>query len=158
ATPMPSLLELGLCYATLALAWSWRGIDRRWRGLACAALACVWLVDAGYWSWERWLDPRLRITFLAVGQGDGAVVGLPGGPVIVVAGGGFPGDFDVGERLIAPFLRSRKIQRVDVLALSHPQLDHYGGLAYLAEHFAPRELWSNGRTAAAPGFARLEAA
>ncbi len=48
--------------------------------------------------------------------------------------------------------------RLDALVLSHPQLDHYGGLAYLAEHFAPRAFWSNGMRAAAPGFVRLDQA
>ena len=91
-------------------------------------------------------DPTLRVTFLSVGQGDAAVVELPGGAgVLVVDGGGFPGDFDPGERLIAPFLRARKILHVDVLALSHPQLDHYGGLALPRRSISHRgELWWNG--------------
>jgi competence protein ComEC len=60
------------------------------------------------------------VTFLSVGQGDAAVVELPRGRVVVVDGGGLPGAFDPGARVVAPFLRSRKIMRVDVLALSHP--------------------------------------
>jgi competence protein ComEC len=60
--------------------------------------------------------------------------------------------------LIAPFLHARKILRIDSMVLSHPQLDHYGGLAYLAEHFAPREFWWNGMRTDAAGFARLERA
>ncbi len=77
---------------------------------------------------------------------------------MVIDGGGFAGSFDTGERLVAPFLRSRKIRRIDALVLSHPQLDHYGGFVYLAEHFTPREFWWNGVRAKALGFARLEGA
>jgi competence protein ComEC len=161
-TPMPSLLELGLAYAALAL-WSFRpaaprgAMRRRWCILLVLVVAAAG-ADATYWWWERFADPTLRVTFLSVGQGDAAVVEVPRGGVLVVDGGGVPGDFDPGERVIAPFLRARKILHVDVLALSHPQLDHYGGLAYLAEHFAPQEIWSNGMRSTAAAFLRLEGA
>lgn len=158
ATPMPNLFEVALCYAAFALALLWRRVTTCPRRLAMLALLVLAGGDCAYWIWERCFDPRLRVTFLSVGQGDAAVVELPRGGVVVIDGGGLPGDFDTGERLIAPFLRSRKILHLDVLALSHPQLDHYGGLAYLAEHFAPGAFWSSGARAAAPGFVRLERA
>ena len=78
---------------------------------------------------------------------------------MVIDGGGFASeDFDAGEVILAPFLWSRKIGRVDILVMSHPQLDHYGGLAFLAEHFAPREFWFNGERTPGGRFARLSAA
>ena len=164
-TPMPSLFELALCYALLGLCWyrtpnptatATPGFPRRQIAIVIVALLAVG--DGGYWLWERFGNATLRVTFLSVGQGDAAVVELPRGGVLVIDGGGFAGDFDPGERLIAPFLRSRKILHLDILALSHPQLDHYGGLAYLAEHFGPREFWSNGAQSPAPSFVRLVAA
>ena len=161
-TPMPSVLELCVCYAWLLLPVAARAasVSRRAVRLApaVAVLVAVSIGDVGYWVWVRTLDPRLRATFLSVGQGDGAVVELPRGGVIVVDGGGFAGGFDTGERLIAPFLHARKVLRLEAIVMSHPQLDHYGGLAALAEQFAPREFWSNGTIANAPGFARLERA
>ena len=39
--------------------------------------------------------------------------------------------------------------------MSHPQLDHYGGLLYIAEHFSPRELWFNGEQAQGERFTKL---
>jgi competence protein ComEC len=63
---------------------------------------------------------------------------------MVIDGGGLGGTFDVGERVIAPYLWRRKIRRIDRLILSHAEHDHYGGLAFLARAFAPRELWWNG--------------
>jgi competence protein ComEC len=48
-----------------------------------------------------------------------------------------------------------KIAHVDILVMSHPDLDHYGGLAFVAEHFTPRELWFNGEQSTSPRFARL---
>jgi len=154
-TPMPNAFEVGLAYALLSVPLWWRRLPPLPRRLLVLALVLLGAADVGYWTWERCGDPRLRVTFLSVGQGDAAVVELPRGGVVVVDGGGMPGGLDVGERVIAPFLHARKVVRLEALALSHPQLDHYGGLAYLAEHFRPREFWSNGETAAAAGFARL---
>lgn len=37
------------------------------------------------------------------------------------------GDFDLGERLVLPALRAQGISRLDVLLLSHADLDHAGG-------------------------------
>ena len=164
ATPLPSPLELALCYAALALPLVPAQARRRGaavvrpRRILALALVALAAGDAGYWWYERAWSARLRVTFLSVGQGDAAVAELPGGAVMVIDGGGLPGDFDPGERIVAPFLRARKIRRVDVVVLSHPERDHYGGLAYLVEHFRPRELWWNGMASDAAGFAGLEAA
>jgi competence protein ComEC len=176
---MPTVFELLLAYALIGGAWwalrrvrlgaavpdarpaatAWRMLPstvRRRTALVAGAVAVLAAGDAGYWLWQRFGTRELRVTFLSVGQGDAAVAELPGGSVLVIDGGGFPGGFDPGERVIAPFLRSRKIMHVDVLVLSHPQLDHYGGLAYLAEHFRPHEIWWNGTRAPSMRFARLE--
>lgn len=162
STPMPNLFEVLLSYGWLGYLW-WRlhapaGRRPRVHRLGAALLVVLTLADVGYWIRERRFDPDLRVTFLAIGQGDAAVVELPRGRVMVIDGGGLPGDFDPGERMIAPFLRSRKILRVDVLVLSHPQLDHFGGLAYLAEHFRPKEIWWNGMRGTSGAFERLDAA
>ncbi len=159
-TPMPSLLEVALAYAALALGW-WRHAGPappRAQHAAVAILAIVAAADVAYWVWERWGNAAVRVTFLSVGQGDAAVVELPRGPVMVVDAGGLPGDFDPGERVVAPFLRSRKILRVDVLVVSHPQLDHHGGLAHVAERFRPAEIWSSGARGTSAAYARLDAA
>jgi competence protein ComEC len=112
--------------------------------------------DAAWWTWERHLHHTLRVSFLDVGQGDAAVAELPDGQVMLIDGGGFASqDFDTGEAIIAPFLWQRKIGRVDIVVMSHPQLDHYGGLLYIAEHFSPRELWFNGEQAQGERFANL---
>lgn len=158
ATPMPTGLEVALAYGALGLWWNRTSLPRSARRAAVAAVTLVALADAAYWTWERFGNPALRVTFVSVGQGDAAVVELPHGGVIVVDGGGLPGDFDPGARVLAPFLRARKILHVDALVMSHPQLDHYGGLAHLATEFGARELWCNGTRGAGARFAALEEA
>src|SRR5262249_37427127 len=102
------------------------------------------------------LQPTLRATFLSVGQGDGAVVELPDGAVLVVdAGGAAAGHDDPGARVLAPFLRSRGIRSIDLAVLSHPHPDHFGGMASLAEHFPIKTLWTNGGTSSDPRYGRL---
>jgi competence protein ComEC len=124
-----------------------------------SALLVALFVDSAIWTWHRYFHRDLRITFLDVGQGDAAVVELPGSQVMVIDGGGFASeDFDAGEAILAPFLWSHKIGRVDILVMSHPQLDHYGGLTFLAEHFSAREFWMTGEQAQGERFARLLAA
>ena len=59
--------------------------------------------------WWRPGDGRLRVIFLDVGQGDATFIELPEGRRLLVDGG--PGGarrFDVGERVIAPFLWNRR--------------------------------------------------
>lgn len=156
----PTLFELLLFYSLLtcgffSIAWTGRRPASLARILFFASLFAL-LIDCVLWTYSRYFHRDLRVTFLDVGQGDAAVVELPGSQVMVIDGGGFASEeFDTGEAILAPFLWSRKIGHVDILVLSHPQLDHYGGLAFIAEQFSPRELWFNGERSLAARFSQL---
>jgi len=126
-----------------------------WRARCAAALALVLVVDGGCWTYDRFFNPDLRVTFLSVGEGDGAVVRFPGSCVMVIDGGGSYGGFDAGERIVAAYLWSQKIMRVDYLALSHPDLDHFGGLDFIAMNFAPRAFWTTGVASVDLSYVRL---
>ncbi len=130
-----------------------------WQGVSAAILVAAVLVDAGWWTWQRYFNPALRITFLAVGEGDAAVVRFPGSRVMLVDGGGaFGSTFDPGERIVAPFLWSQKIMHVDYLTVSHPDRDHFGGLIFLAQNFSPSEFWTSGTASVDESYAALLAA
>jgi competence protein ComEC len=137
----PSEIELALLYAGLGIGFL---PARRLRIIAVLALGFAASLDAAYWYRERLQRGRLRVTFLSVGQGDCAVIEFPTSAVMVIDGGGLAGSFDVGERVIAPYLWRRKIAHIDALVLSHAERDHYGGLTFLARTFAPSTLWWNG--------------
>src|SRR5262245_16779423 len=119
--------------------------SRRWigtTGMASLALA----LGLSIWPWVRPGDGRLRVTFLDVGQGDAILVELPEGPRLLVDGGPAGNQrLDVGERVLAPFLWNRPTQRLDVVALTHPDSDHSGGLRAVLTRFGVREFWENGR-------------
>ncbi|MGD0290629.1 MAG: DNA internalization-related competence protein ComEC/Rec2 [Candidatus Binataceae bacterium] len=127
-----------------------------WRQACAGVLTIVLMIDAGWWTYQRYFYPDLRVTFLSVGEGDAAVVRFPGGRVMLVDGGGtFFGTFDSGERIVAPFLWAKKIMRVDWVAVSHPDRDHFGGLAFLVKNFSPAEFWTSGVGSPDASYARL---
>jgi competence protein ComEC len=49
--------------------------------------------------------------------------------------------FDIGESVVSPYLWSRSIRRLDVLAVTHADNDHIGGVPALLENFEVGELW-----------------
>ena len=151
----PTAIELVVMYAALLALVRLAG---RTRLAALGVLVMLASVDAAWWYAARYHRRDLRLTFLSVGQGDAAVVEFPGAAVMVIDGGGAGDAFDMGERVVAPFLWSRKIAHVDYLVLSHPDSDHYGGLGFVATQFSPHEFWSNGAAAESDRFAQLERA
>ncbi|MGD9764222.1 MAG: DNA internalization-related competence protein ComEC/Rec2 [Candidatus Binatia bacterium] len=140
--PTPSLVELALVYAALGASLL---RDRHWRRIALALCGAALLVDASAWAIERSASGALRVTFLSVGQGDCTLIEFPGRHVMIVDAGGLTGGhFDIGARVVGPALWRRKITRIDIAVLTHADFDHYGGLRFLTETFAPRALWWNG--------------
>ena len=150
STFVPSVPEIACYYGALGLVVMRRRIKPvRWLAVLVAVAVAV---DAGYWLHERFWHDDLRVTILDVGQGSSALLEFPGGKTMLIDGGGFTDNrfFDVGQRIIAPFLRYRKILRVDTVALSHPSSDHMNGLVYVLSHFHPQELlWTGDRAATA---------
>ena len=155
SVPAPNPLEVALLYGSIVGLFLLRGKTQI--GLAVGVGLVLAGADAMYWWRERQRDDRLRITHLNVGQGDAAVVELPGGKVLLIdAGGVAMGDFDTGEAIVAPFLRSRKIVKVDYLFVSHARVDHYGGMRALVKEFAPTEFWSGAAKGQTQRFEDLE--
>ncbi len=137
------LLVFYTCCVSLLFSSRLRPAGLRWVFLSC--LFSLMLFDGLYWLTQRYFQTELRVSFLDVGQGDAAVVEFPGSHVMLIDAGGFMSQtFDSGRALVAPFLWQRKIGRIDTLVLSHPNLDHYGGLEFLAEHFGVTAFWFNG--------------
>ncbi len=80
-------------------------------------------------------NPVVRVTFLDVGQGDGAVIRFPSGETYVIDGGPISTGYDAGERIVGPYLRRNGISHLDAIVTSHPHADHLGGVPYLMRNF-----------------------
>gem|GEM_PF-256575 len=82
-----------------------------------------------------------RVVFFDVGQGDSALVQVPGATVLVDGGTALPGGLDRGSRTVVPALRALGVRRLDLVVASHSDLDHRGGLAAVLESLPVARLW-----------------
>jgi competence protein ComEC len=97
------------------------------------------------------------VQFPDVGQGDCTLITLASGKNILIDSGGTYDDrFDIGRRIVAPYLWNQGIHRIDLVVLSHPHPDHMNGLKYLVRTFVVNEIWTSGLDKDLPGYAELE--
>ena len=69
---------------------------------------------------------QLKIHFVDVGQGDCTIICTPAGKNILIDGGGNQDadKYDVGEKILLPYLLDRKIKKLDYIMVSHFDSDH----------------------------------
>ena len=67
---------------------------------------------------------NLKIFFIDVGQGDSSLIITQQNKKILIDGGGSLSNFDVGEQTLIPYLLSRRIKKLDLLIISHFDIDH----------------------------------
>lgn len=85
---------------------------------------------------------KLSIYFLPVGQGDSELAVLPGGAKVLIDGG--PPDslvLDNLDKILSP--RDRYL---DLIILTHPQQDHFGGLVEVLRRYKVGAFIWNGET------------
>jgi competence protein ComEC len=98
----------------------------------------------------RWSAPpeQLQVVFLDVGQGDAAIVRSAGQTALIDAGGSVGGASDPGSASVLPALAALRVRKLDLVVLSHPHPDHYGGLAAVLASLPVTELWDTGQAEA----------
>jgi len=96
------------------------------------------------------------VSFPDVGQGDSSLIELSSGKTILIdAGGTRDNRFDIGRRVVAPFLWNRGIRQLDLVVLSHPHPDHMNGLGFLLDKFPVKEIWTHRHDPELPGYGDL---
>lgn len=142
--PSPDGWQLALSGVTAVAVLMARSSRRRWACVVVGALGVLGVEAALRHAGSP--QGELRITVLDVGQGDATLVDLPDGRLMLIDGGGFMGSpVDPGQSVIAPVLRARRRQRVDVAVLSHPHPDHFTGLVSALRTVEVGELWDSGQ-------------
>jgi competence protein ComEC len=155
AAPGPSGAAAYYALALLALA----GGRRRALRIACALAAAAALLAPGPARRAAALARGgLEVTFVAVGQGDAAVLRLPDGSAVLVDGGGDPrGRVDPGARDVLPWLLDSGAREVAAAFLSHPHPDHLAGLPAVHAALPFARLFTSGRNGGAQAAAALAA-
>jgi len=72
--------------------------------------------------------PLLEVHFLDIGQGDAIYIRTPGGRHYMVDTG-----TRSSRRMVVPYLKYLKVEKLDGVLITHSHLDHVGGLFYIAE-------------------------
>ena len=71
------------------------------------------------------LPKKLKIYFVDVGQGDGTFIVTPKNKTILIDGGGsLTDEFDVGDKILIPYLLDRGYTTIDYIIISHFDQDH----------------------------------
>lgn len=135
-------------------------IDKKYRSVLTAIIFLL-VIDAIIWSlivFPRNHGADLQLYFLDVGQGDSALVVLPpalpsGNSVKILIDGGPPNQKAL-QALAEIF--SPNENYIDLMIMSHPQLDHFGGFIDIIKKYKIGALIGNGRTNSIPAYQDLE--
>lgn len=93
-----------------------------------------------------------ELYFLPVGQGDSSLVNLAGGAQLLIDGGPINGKAQANlEKILG--INDRY---VDLVMISHPQLDHYGGLIEVLKNYEVGAVLTDGQTAESAAWQELE--
>ena len=76
------------------------------------------------------IESGMRFYFIDVGQGDSTLICTPTGKNVLIDGGGSrtPDKYDVGEKVLLPYLLDRRIKKLDYIIISHFDADHAQGI------------------------------
>lgn len=89
--------------------------------------AVLWFVPLLFSQPEKPDHGAFKYTMLEVGHGLASVVETRNHALVYDTGPKFRGGMDAGKTVVVPYLKSRGIQHIDKLIISHPHIDHAGG-------------------------------
>ena len=128
-------LTLAIYITVFGLSTEWTRIKilrKEGRDIArSAALLMMPVMMLGACLYDSFADDE--VVFVSVGQGDCTHI-RAGGHHLLIDGGGKQ-DFNVGERVLTPYLLHGGTDALDMALVTHLHMDHYKGITELAEDF-----------------------
>ena len=116
----------------------------------------TWLAGAGLavlftLGGQRLLTaPEMEVHFIDVGQGDAALVITPHGRAFLIdTGGTLENSYDVGGRVVLPYLRHYGVTELDTLYLTHSHADHAAGAGSIVKKLPVKAVITAGEGRAA---------
>jgi len=85
------------------------------------------------------IPQNLKIYFVDVGQGDSTLIVTPNKKTILIDGGGSKDGFDVGEKVLLPYLLDRRIRKINYAIITHFDADHVNRGSYHITEYKSRE-------------------
>jgi competence protein ComEC len=118
---------------------------RQWASILTGITLFILSADIYYWVDKRWGKEDLTVSIIDVGQGNAALIEMPGGKCALIDGGGYSNNeiFDIGAKVIAPFLWQKKIKTIETVILTHYDSDHLNGLIFVLKHFNVKQVFAN---------------
>lgn len=145
--PLPSMnFWSGLWYylgiVIFVVGITWGKINKK--AFVGSALGITIMVSTFYIPFYSMESQELEIHVIDVGQGDSILLKTPDHKAILIDTGGIPGvnsDFNIGERVVAPYLWRLGIRELDLLIISHGDEDHIGGSKEILKRIPAKEIW-----------------
>lgn len=103
--------------------------------LPCRWLGIIWLVPGLTATAGAPNFGEFRLTMLDVGQGLSVVVSTHKHVMVFDTGAAFRGGLNLGQSVVAPYLRFIGARQIDRLVVSHGDNDHIGGALALSQAF-----------------------
>ncbi len=144
---LPGTLPLPAIAAAMAgvvLLFAPAGLAGRWLGL-------IWLLPLVLAPRSEPREGEALVTLLDVGQGLAAVVRTASHVLVYDTGPRFRSGSDTGDMVVAPYLQSRGLGRLDLLMVSHGDSDHAGGVASVRRALTVERVMYGGGRAAVDG-------
>ena len=120
----PSWWALGFSVPGILLLFAPKGMPSRCLGL-------VMLFPLAFTGSSKISPSTIKLTLLDVGQGLSAVIQTANHVLVYDTGAKFSSTSDMGQSVVAPFLRNQGIDKIDTLIVSHGDNDHIGGTGSL---------------------------
>lgn len=112
--------------------------------MICALLLSLLLLVSGCTAPDGWFpavteapDTTLRVEFLDAGQADSIFITLPDRRVILIDGGN-----NKDGKPLTDYLKSRGVEKIDLMVATHPHEDHIGGLDVVLQNIPVGKIYA----------------